>query len=136
MLLQQSPDIDQEKIAKKNKIVDLVFNYYDIEEALSMLDRRYRLERAILQVLKKGHNQYYNALQNISRNTRFIYVHGYQSFVWNKAVSERLRRLGRKVLIGDLAIKRECAHLVDNENIDEVVDDEEAAADGEKSLHP
>ena len=136
MLLQQSPDIDQEKIAKKNKIVDLVFNYYDIEEALSMLDRRYRLERAILQVLKKGHNQYYNAFQNISRNTRFIYVHGYQSFVWNKAVSERLRRFGRKVLIGDLAIKRECAHLVDNENIDEVVDDEEAAADGEKSLHP
>jgi TruD family tRNA pseudouridine synthase len=136
MLLQQSPDIDQEKIAKKNKIVDLVFNYYDIEEALSMLDRRDRLERAILQVLKKGHNQYYNAFQNISRNTRFIYVHGYQSFVWNKAVSERLRRFGRKVLIGDLAIKRECAHLVDNENIDEVVDDEEAAADGEKSLHP
>ena len=61
MLLQQSPDIDQALIEKKNKLVDLVFVKSDIEEALELLDRRDRLERAILQVLKKCYSQYYNA---------------------------------------------------------------------------
>lgn len=51
--------------------------------------------------------------------------------MWNKSVSERLRRFGRKVLIGDLAIRREQAHLIENfaeeevGNAEEVEDDEE-----------
>ena len=30
-----------------------------------------------------------------------MYVHAYQSLVWNKVVSERIKRFGDKVLIGD-----------------------------------
>lgn len=50
-------------------------------------------------------------------------MHGYQSYVWNKVVSERLRRFGRQVLVGDLAVKKDQAHLIDN-----VIDDEVPAA--------
>ena len=77
MLLQQSPDIDQDLIAKKKLLVELVFERFDMEGAISLLDRRDRIERALLMVLKKCYTQYYNAFQNISRNTRFIYVHAY-----------------------------------------------------------
>ena len=50
----------------------------------------------------------------MARNTRFIYIHAYQSYVWNRAVSERLAKFGRKVLVGDLAIRKEQAYLLDN----------------------
>lgn len=48
MLLQQSPDIDQELIDKKKRLVDLVFKQYDMETAMDLLDRRDRIERALL----------------------------------------------------------------------------------------
>jgi tRNA pseudouridine13 synthase len=119
MLIQQSPDIDQELIAKKAKLVDLVFVKFDMEAAFDLLDRRDRIERALLSVLKKCYTQYYNAFQNISRNTRFIYVHAYQSYVWNQAVTKRLEQFGTRVLEGDLVIRHEKADILDNECADE-----------------
>ena len=77
----------------------------NIQTALDMLDKRDRLERTVLMTLRNSPNDYYNAFASISRNTRFIYIHAYQSYVWNRAVSERLRRFGKAVLIGDLVIK-------------------------------
>jgi hypothetical protein len=53
MLLQQSPDIDQDLIAKKKLLVNLVFEKFDMEGAISLLDRRDRIERALLMILKK-----------------------------------------------------------------------------------
>lgn len=63
--------------------------------------------------MKCSPNGYYNAFQSISKGTRFIYIHAYQSYVWNKAVSERIRRFGRKVLVGDLVIKKENEELLE-----------------------
>lgn len=40
-------------------------------------------------------------------------MHAYQSFVWNRAVSERIRRWGNKVLIGDLVIDPEQSKIVE-----------------------
>jgi tRNA pseudouridine13 synthase len=51
----------------------------------------------------------------IARNTRTIYVHAYQSYVWNRAVSERIRRHGTNVLIGDLVIDAEQSKLIEEE---------------------
>jgi len=63
-------------------------------------------------------------------------VHGYQSYVWNRAVSERLRRFGRQVLVGDLVIKSENADLLENVEIDEagapVADPEEESKEETK----
>ena len=41
-------------------------------------------------------------------------------------MSERLRRFGRQVLLGDLAVKKDKAHLIDNVLVDEIpaADDE------------
>ena len=95
--------------------------------ALDKLDKRDRLERTVLDSLKKHPNDYYNAFANISKGTRFIYIHAYQSYVWNKAVSERLKRHGRKVLIGDLVTEKSQADIIElqNEEADEIEQEEE-----------
>ena len=114
MLLGQYPEVDEEMASRKKKLLKKVFEQMDYDTALQMLDRRDRIEKVILLALRKHPNGYYNAFESISRNNRFIYVHAYQSYVWNKAVTERLKRFGRKVLVGDLAIRKDQAHLIEN----------------------
>lgn len=105
MLLGQYPEENSDAKERKTKILKYTFEETNPEAALILLEKRDRLEKAILLSLRKYPNGYYNAFQNISRNTRFIYVHAYQSYVWNRTVSERLKRFGTKVLIGDLVSK-------------------------------
>jgi tRNA pseudouridine13 synthase len=42
------------------------------------------------------------ALDIVPRNTMLMYVHAYQSFVWNKIVSKRIKEFGLKPIVGDL----------------------------------
>jgi tRNA pseudouridine13 synthase len=42
--------------------------------------------------------------------------------VWNRVVTERLKRFGTKVLVGDLAIRKDQVHLIEA-NVDEEVPD-------------
>ena len=135
MILGQHAEIDQKAVERKKKLLKLVFEDYDIEEAIQSLDRRDRLEKAVLLMLKRQLNGYYNAFNNIARNTRLIYVHGYQSYVWNKAVSKRMSRFGRKVLVGDLVVKRENADLLEEGPIEEVPE-EGAPEEEEKDDKP
>lgn len=102
---------------KKEEITRLVFDesaegdphamVENIEAALVLCDKRDRLESTLLRSLKNSPNGYYNAFVSISKNTRFIYIHAYQSYIWNMAVSERIRRFGKKVLVGDLVVSKE-----------------------------
>ncbi len=48
-------------------------------------------------MMKAFGNPYFDGLACIPRNTRMMYVHAYQSYVWNKVVSRRLRAFGQKV---------------------------------------
>lgn len=49
-----------------------------------------------------GQKNLQGALDMIPRNTMLMYVHAYQSFVWNLMVSRRIKEFGLKPVVGDL----------------------------------
>ncbi|XP_058213405.1 multisubstrate pseudouridine synthase 7 [Rhododendron vialii] len=87
--------------------IQKVREYYkesnDIDGTLKQLPRHLVAERAILQCLKKCPGNYLQALKAIPRTLRMMYVHSYQSYLWNHAASTRVQKYGiDQVVLGDL----------------------------------
>nr|GMD01314.1 multisubstrate pseudouridine synthase 7 isoform X2 [Ipomoea batatas] len=96
---------------QKNPI-SRVREYYkesgDIDGTLWQLPRHLVAERAILQCLKKNQQNYLHALKGIPRTLRMMYVHSYQSYLWNHAASFRVQKHGfDQVVVGDLVYCKE-----------------------------
>ncbi|OIT35437.1 hypothetical protein A4A49_30459 [Nicotiana attenuata] len=96
---------------KKNAI-STVREYYkesgDIDGTLRQLPRHLVAERAILQCLKKSPGNCLQALKGIPRTLRMMYVHSYQSYLWNHAASMRVQKHGfDQVVLGDLVYSKE-----------------------------
>lgn len=76
------------------------------------IPRRFQAEVAIMQYLgKKGQDGKYTqdrdwqgALMMVQRGLRLMYVHAYQSFVWNTVAGKRWELYGERVVEGDLVI--------------------------------
>lgn len=81
-----------------------------INEALDKMPKKFTAECSLIKQLGRSKNDYLGALQTIPRNLRLMYVHAYQSRVWNFAVGERWLLYGDKVVAGDLVLANEHKH--------------------------
>ena len=58
-----------------------------------------------MQGLRRQAGNYAHALHQVPRNSRHLYVHAYQSFLWNTAASHRVQTYGIAAAVaGDLVI--------------------------------
>ncbi|KGO78074.1 Pseudouridine synthase, TruD [Penicillium italicum] len=104
-----------------------------VADALRKIPRKFSAENNLIRHLGRNRKDYMGALQSIPRNLRLMYVHAYQSLVWNFAASERWRLYGDRVVAGDLVIIQE--HR-DKESASEVEAPETVDADGEIIVVP
>lgn len=77
----------------------------DAKAALNLMPRRCVAERSILQFFSKqlGQTDKCGALASIPKNLKMMYIHAYQSYVWNTVLSRRVELFGcDKPVIGDL----------------------------------
>ncbi|KAM8770882.1 pseudouridylate synthase 7 homolog isoform 2-T2 [Rhynchonycteris naso] len=78
----------------------------DPAAALRKLPVKRCVEGQLLRGLSKyGMKNIVSAFGIIPRNNRLMYIHSYQSYVWNNMVSKRIEEYGLKPVPGDLVLK-------------------------------
>lgn len=80
------PDEPEDVKEARKRILDT----YDFKEALQLMPVRLRYERAMLNHLAKQPNDFDGALSALSMNLQKLFVHSFQSYLFNKMVSSRL----------------------------------------------
>ncbi|OAA57356.1 pseudouridine synthase [Niveomyces insectorum RCEF 264] len=105
------PDVEtryqRDEIARARAIAMFRESPGEAEAALSILPRRFSAEGTILQHLGRRYESrrdFCGALLKITRGLRNLYIHAYQSFVWNWAASLRWSKYGNRVVAGDLVL--------------------------------
>ncbi|KAL9116198.1 MAG: hypothetical protein Q9227_000569 [Pyrenula ochraceoflavens] len=87
--------------------IAMFLNENNAHLALEKLPRKFSAEANIIRHLRKSRNDCQGALGTIPRNLRLMYVHAYQSLVWNHAVNHRWKIYGHEVVEGDLVLINE-----------------------------
>lgn len=76
----------------------------NVDEALQTLPKRFGAESSVIQRLKGNPKDFHGAILTITRSIRSLYLHAYQSYVWNHAASYRWSKHGSQVILGDLVL--------------------------------
>jgi tRNA pseudouridine13 synthase len=79
---------------------------WDFESALSYFPQRLTFERVIIGHLVEYPDDYSGALKRLPTNLQMMFVHAYQSYMFNRILSERIRRNMplNSPLVGDVVL--------------------------------
>jgi tRNA pseudouridine13 synthase len=109
-------------------------------EVLDLLPRRFSGETAIIKHLGANKNgvrvnarDYQGAMLSLQRNLRLMYVHAYQSLVWNVVASKRIELYGSQIVEGDLVIIEDRSAPGTGLNYDEAGDEILQPADHDRA---
>jgi len=73
-------------------------------KAFDYLPKRFSSEFALINHLDKNPKDHMGAILCITRGMRMMYIHAYQSYIWNHAASYRWAKFGSEVIVGDLVL--------------------------------
>lgn len=113
LILKPRPENDRE-LAEARQIYAETKN---ARAAYAKLKRIDTIEARLLKGLQiSGDKNPLGVLDSIPRNIRLIYIHAYQSFIWNHVVSRRMKQFGTNVVVGDLVYdKQNCKDITRDE---------------------
>ncbi|XP_057406142.1 pseudouridylate synthase 7 homolog isoform X4 [Balaenoptera acutorostrata] len=90
----------------------------DPAAALRKLPVKRCVEGQLLRGLSKyGLKNIVSAFGIIPRNNRLMYIHSYQSYVWNNMVSKRIEEYGLNPVPGDLVLKGATAACIEEDDV-------------------
>lgn len=103
----QNPDgLVADKISQddRNRALGIhLFEQGDIKQALWTMPRKFSAENQLIRHRSGAKEKdYFGAILTIQRNLRTMYVHAYQSLIWNMAATHRWTQYADKVMEGDL----------------------------------
>ena len=134
LMAAQDPTSTTDRVSRDDQARAYAIHTFNTTGHANLYDmpRKFSAEWSVLRHLTKKEqaHDYLGALQNVQRNLRLMYVHAYQSMVWNVAASERWKRFGPTVIEGDLVLIDEHA-----DKIGTVVKKEYVDEDGEAIVH-
>ena len=97
----------------------------DFERAFREFPMKLSFERTMIGYMKRNPDDYLGALRTLPYNLLMMFVHAYQSYLFNRILSERIRR-GLSITlpeVGDLILPLTKANVPDHDNPILVTDD-------------
>jgi tRNA pseudouridine13 synthase len=97
----------------------------DFEKAMAEFPSRFTFERVMISHLVENPGDYIGALRRLPRNLLMMFVHAYQSYMFNRMLSERLRR-GLPIhepIVGDLVLPLTKSGVPDHDRAIEVTNE-------------
>ncbi|KAJ4414587.1 multisubstrate pseudouridine synthase 7 [Gnomoniopsis sp. IMI 355080] len=101
--VQETP-MNRDELNRARAIVEFKTAKLQGSSALTNMPRRFSAEINVIEHLSQNGRDFAGAILRIPRGMRNLYLHAYQSFVWNHVASHRWEKYGAKVIPGDLVL--------------------------------
>ncbi|KAM7223918.1 pseudouridine synthase [Rhypophila decipiens] len=88
------------------------------DKALELMPKRFSSEISLIRHLGRNPNDYLGAILSITRGMRMMYIHAYQSYVWNFVATHRWSMYGANVVEGDLILVDTRDEVAANDGMD------------------